>query len=55
MQNTVGPPKELRFGPFELDFDGERLRRNGSGVRLQDQPLKLLRKSADVPARSIRS
>src|SRR5215469_4246076 len=42
MQNTLGPPKELRFGPFELDFDGERLLRNGTGVKLQDQPLKLL-------------
>ena len=42
MQNLVGPPKELRFGPFELDFDGERLLRNGTGVKLQDQPLKLL-------------
>jgi len=42
MQNLVGSPKELRFGPFELDFDGERLRRNGTGVKLQDQPLKLL-------------
>jgi DNA-binding winged helix-turn-helix (wHTH) protein/tetratricopeptide (TPR) repeat protein/TolB-like protein len=42
MQSTLGPAKELRFGPFELDFEGERLRRNGTGVKLQDQPLKLL-------------
>src|SRR5215469_5233486 len=43
MQNTLVPPKELRFGPFELDFEGERLLRNRTGVKLQDQPLKLLR------------
>ena len=32
----------LRFGPFELDVRSGELRRNGSAVRLQPQPFKVL-------------
>jgi DNA-binding winged helix-turn-helix (wHTH) protein len=32
----------LRFGPFELDVRSGELRRNGTTVRLQPQPLKVL-------------
>jgi DNA-binding winged helix-turn-helix (wHTH) protein len=32
----------LRFGPFELDLDAQRLLRAGRTVRLQPQPFKLL-------------
>lgn len=36
-------PRELRrFGQFELDLDAGELRREGSRVRLQPQPFKLL-------------
>ena len=53
MGNTAVPPKELRFGPFELHFEGERLLRNGTGVKLQDQPLKLLLLLAEQPGRVV--
>ena len=53
MENTAVPSKELRFGPFELHFDGERLLRNGTGVKLQDQPLKLLLLLAEQPGRVV--
>ena len=32
----------LKFGDFELDLDAEELRRNGTRVRLQPQPFKVL-------------
>src|SRR5438128_3340158 len=32
----------LRFGPFELDLRSGELRKNGSRVGLQDQPLQIL-------------
>ena len=32
----------LRFGPFELDVRSGELRRNGTTVRLQPQPFKVL-------------
>ena len=45
--NSLNEPPEgrllaLRFGPFELDVRSGELRRNGTTVRLQPQPLKVL-------------
>jgi DNA-binding winged helix-turn-helix (wHTH) protein len=45
--NSLNDPPEgrllaLRFGPFELDVRSGELRRNGTTVRLQPQPLKVL-------------
>jgi len=45
--NPLNDPPErkllaLRFGPFELDVRSGELRRNGTTVRLQPQPLKVL-------------
>jgi DNA-binding winged helix-turn-helix (wHTH) protein len=37
-----GPLIALRFGPFELDVRSGELRRNGTTVRLQPQPFKVL-------------
>ncbi|HEX9185441.1 MAG TPA: winged helix-turn-helix domain-containing protein, partial [Vicinamibacteria bacterium] len=37
-----GPLHALRFGPFELDVRSGELRRNGTTVRLQPQPFKVL-------------
>src|SRR5690348_65432 len=31
-----------RFGPFEVDFATSELRRSGSRVRIQEQPLRIL-------------
>jgi DNA-binding winged helix-turn-helix (wHTH) protein len=36
------PREQFRFGQFELDIDAGELRRNGSRLRLQPQPFKLL-------------
>ncbi len=45
----------LRFGPFELDPEGEELRRSGTLVRLARQPLRILllliRRAGDVVSR----
>src|SRR5262250_1613760 len=35
-------PRTIRFGAFELDEDAGELRRDGSKVRLQEQPLQVL-------------
>ena len=42
--NDISEPRliALRFGPFELDVRSGELRRNGTTVRLQPQPLKVL-------------
>ena len=39
---TEGQLLALRFGPFELDVRSGELRRNGTTVRLQPQPFKVL-------------
>lgn len=47
------PPRRglLRFGVFELDLHADELRKSGALVRLQPQPLKLLRLLAGHPRR----
>src|SRR3982751_439405 len=42
-------PRITRFGSFELDHDGRELRRDGSQVRLQEQPLQILTILLEVP------
>jgi DNA-binding winged helix-turn-helix (wHTH) protein/TolB-like protein/cytochrome c-type biogenesis protein CcmH/NrfG len=42
MQQTPDPPQTLRFGDFELDVAGYRLRRKGRPVRIERQPMDLL-------------
>jgi len=53
VSSTLQPPARLpntsqtlgyRFSVFELDLDGRELRRNGTKLRLQDQPFQVLRK-----------
>jgi len=31
-----------RFGPFEVDFTTSELRKSGTRVRIQEQPLRIL-------------
>jgi eukaryotic-like serine/threonine-protein kinase len=38
-----------RFGPFEVDFSTSELRRSGSRVRIQEQPLRLLEVLLEQP------
>ena len=42
MSNSAPKGVRYRFGPFELDPSQGRLSRSGSGVKLQDLPLRLL-------------
>jgi DNA-binding winged helix-turn-helix (wHTH) protein len=42
LNDTSGQLVALRFGPFELDVRSGELRRNGTTVRLQPQPFKVL-------------
>ena len=39
----------VRFGPFELDLQGEQLRRNGARIRMQQQPFQLLATLVESP------
>jgi DNA-binding winged helix-turn-helix (wHTH) protein/Tol biopolymer transport system component len=43
----------IRFGTFELDVRSGELRRNGSRIRLQDQPLQILLALLDRPGEVI--
>ena len=43
----------VRFGAFELDQDAGLLRRNGTVIRLQDQPLQILRILLEQPGRTV--
>ncbi len=42
MIGSVGGPRAAKFGTFELDLAAGELRKNGSKVRLQEQPFRLL-------------
>ena len=42
MMGSVGGPRAVKFGTFELDLAAGELRKNGSKVRLQEQPFCLL-------------
>src|SRR5512143_1050208 len=42
LDDTSSQLLALRFGPFELDVRSGELRRNGTTVRLQPQPFKVL-------------
>ena len=40
--SSVGAPRKLRFGAFEVDLDGRELRKSGRQVRLQRKPFQVL-------------
>ena len=42
MMGSFGGPRAVKFGTFELDLAAGELRKNGSKVRLQEQPFRLL-------------
>ena len=42
MDNPAGGTPRYRFGPFELDLEEGSLARNGSRVKVQDLPYRLL-------------
>src|SRR5437868_5096718 len=55
MQDVRSSPGIARFGPFELDFRASELRKQGTKVRLQEQPFHilqiLLRRPGEVVSR----
>ena len=52
-EDTAGQLLALRFGPFELDVRSGELRRNGTTVRLQPQPFKVLMLIATRPGQVV--
>jgi adenylate cyclase len=44
----------VRFGEFELDQEAKELRRNGSKIRLQDQPFQILQILLEQPGKLVR-
>ncbi len=46
---TQAPPRLIRFGLFEVDLDASELRKKGLRLKLQDQPLNLLRVLLEHP------
>ncbi|MCU1241841.1 MAG: hypothetical protein JWO71_2567 [Candidatus Acidoferrum typicum] len=44
----------VRFGPFEVDLRAGELRRNGSKVRLQEQPFQILTMLLERPGETVR-
>ena len=47
--STEAPSKVVRFGLFEVDLDASELRRKGLRLKLQDQPLHLLKVLLEHP------
>jgi DNA-binding response OmpR family regulator len=48
-RKRVGPASNMRFGPFELDIRAGELRKEGRRIRLQEQPLQILRMLLESP------
>ncbi len=53
MDSFHPPPRIVRFGSFELDEDARELRRDGSKIRLQEQPLQILQVLLENPGKVI--
>ena len=56
VSNRVKDPAHatlFRFGTFELDIEGQQLRKSGRTIRLQPQPFKLLHLLATNPGRLV--
>jgi TolB-like protein/tetratricopeptide (TPR) repeat protein len=49
----MGTPDPLRFGTFELDVRSRELRNGGTRIRLQEQPLEILRLMLERPGEVI--
>lgn len=53
MGDLSSSPKVVRFGEFELDQHSGELRRNGTKVRLQEQPLRILQILLEQPGKLV--
>jgi DNA-binding winged helix-turn-helix (wHTH) protein len=49
MPDNIQTKGTIRFGEFELDHAAGELRKNGSRVRLQEQPLQVLETLLETP------
>jgi DNA-binding winged helix-turn-helix (wHTH) protein len=49
----VTDPSSIRFGIFELDLEAGELRRNGSKIRLQEQPFQILVSLLERPGKVV--
>src|SRR5262249_4894970 len=52
-QKSIAYRSRVRFGPYEVDFDSGELRKNGVKIKLQEQPLRILRSLLDRPGQFI--
>jgi Tol biopolymer transport system component/DNA-binding winged helix-turn-helix (wHTH) protein len=52
-RNSFARRPPVRFGPYEVDFDSGELRKQGVRIRVQDQPLRILRSLLDQPGQFI--
>lgn len=53
MAAPVSSPDRVQFGVFELDLQNAELRKSGAKVKLQEQPLKILRALLDNPGQIV--
>src|SRR5271166_5417622 len=52
MEQVPGPPK-LKFGPFVVDLAAGEIRKNGTRIRLQEKPLRVLAILAERPGQLV--
>jgi hypothetical protein len=52
MQESAQFRRAIKFGVFEADFAAGELRKNGTKIRLQDQPFQVLALTGEDPAPS---
>jgi TolB-like protein len=53
MKSVAGDSRIIRFGAFELDANAGELRKKGLKIRLQEQPLRILRMLLESPGRLV--
>jgi Tol biopolymer transport system component/DNA-binding winged helix-turn-helix (wHTH) protein len=46
-------PRQVRFGPFEVDFETGELRKHGLRLKLQDKPLRVLQALIEKPGKLV--
>jgi Tol biopolymer transport system component/DNA-binding winged helix-turn-helix (wHTH) protein len=51
--NSFGQGSRVRFGPYEVDFGSGELSKHGIRIKLQDQPLRILKSLLEHPGQVI--
>ena len=53
MHDVVKPPRQIRFGDYEVDFEAGELRKHGLRIKLQYQPFRILTLLLERPGRLV--